>query len=137
MQIIPIIQISSSQSFKMNCTYSDCSYQPSCTLCLKRHLHQIHKNCEFCYYDCLEPQHHLSFFTCDCEVKVKPKLKILEALDPQVSKESFRQNSMTCEFCPDLFPYAVSQLFIYLFYRVFYYLEFVILRSFACKVSST
>ena len=92
----------------MNCKYSKCSFESSCNLCMKRHSHQIHKNCEFCYFECLEPAHHLSFFICNCEVKNKPNLKILELLDPKVSQENFRQNSLTCELCPDLFPYAVN-----------------------------
>ena len=32
----------------------------------------------------------------------------MELLDPKVSQEKFRQNSLTCELCPDLFPYAVN-----------------------------
>ena len=90
----------------MNCKY--CSFESSCKLCVKRHLHQIHNNCEFCYFQCLEPEHHLSLFICDCEVKNKPKLKVLEPLDSQFNKGKFRQSSLTCELCPDLFPYAVT-----------------------------
>ena len=90
----------------MNCKY--CSFESSCKLCVQRHLHQIHNNCEFCYFQCLEPEHHLSLFICDCEVKNKPKLKVLEPLDSQFNKGKFRQSSLTCELCPDLFPYAVT-----------------------------
>ena len=92
----------------MKCNYSQCSFESSCNLCMKRHLHKIHQKCEFCYFECLEPAHHLSFFICKCEVENKPKLKVFELLDPNFNKGNFRQNSLTCELCPDLFPYAVN-----------------------------